>query len=271
MRFNALLAFQSILFQLDLNLPFFSYSSRLCFIHFNQKKIPLMKTLIQEENSHKFSTDALLLAHFTPLENVHVFAELGTGCGVIALELLQRKQDLQGIAIDFNNELLQSARKNALLYFEDNAKTESINFLLEDLNNCPHFLNSQTKDYKKKCDLVITNPPWLLENQGKMPKDEMKRKALFAGRDIYSIFFKSAKYFIKERGLLSFVSIPQRLNDALLALLEQGFAVKHLQFVHNTCESEAIFVLCLAEFRGKLADSVELKILPPLYLQEEKE
>ncbi len=226
----------------------------------------IMKNLIQNKNSHKFSADALLLASFTPLDKVEKFVELGTGCGIIALELLERKKSLSGLGIDCNKELLTSAKSNLELYTHGNSSIYNIEFIEEDLENCPNFKNNKILEFRNSCDLVVTNPPWLLENQGKVPIDEIKRKALFAKRDVYNLFFKNARYFLKEKGLLSFVSIPSRLGDIFEALAKNGFSPKFLQFVHNTTKSEAIFVLCLAEFKGKKANSLELQVLPAKYL-----
>ncbi len=222
-----------------------------------------MKSLIQNKNAHKFSTDALLLAHFTPLEKINVFAELGTGCGIIALELLKRKEHLKAIAVDFDKDLINTAKENAKIYKVEN----KIEFILEDLKKIN--INTKAKNYCNICDLVVCNPPWLLENQGKLPKEDIKKKALFGNKETYALFFNAAKYLLKERGLLSFVSIPSRLEDIFASLGKTGFVMKKLQFVHKDSASNAIFVLGLAEFRGKGAKDCisDMVIMPAMYLE----
>lgn len=210
-----------------------------------------MHTLHQARNAHRFSTDALLLAQFTPLEKINFFAELGTGCGVIALELLKRKPAMQALALDYNKELLESAKENALLY----ACEKNIAFVEEDLRNFPKVHNTITKDFQNSCELVVCNPPWLLENQGKLPKDEIKRNALFGDKHTYNTFFRAARYFLKERGLLSFVTIPERVEHSFSALSANTFVLKKIQFVHKSVDREAIFMLVLAELKGKKASS----------------
>lgn len=223
-----------------------------------------MKNLFQHEKSHKFSHDALLLAQFVPLEKVKYFVELGTGCGIIALEIVNRKPELQGIALDYSDELIKTAQENSKLYRAE----ENVLFLQEDLENCPNFENSSLLKYKNSCDLIVTNPPWLLENQGKIPKDEIKRRALFGNENTYNLFFKNARYFAKERALLAFITIPQRMTATYKALEKNAFLLKEIQCVHNRLDTPAIFLLALAEFRGKLASSAfsDLKILPPIIL-----
>ncbi len=206
------------------------------------------KELLQDKNSHKFSTDALLLAEFCPLEKVKLLAELGTGCGIISLELLEKKKDLKAIALDFNINLLDTAKENAKIYNVE----DRIEFILEDFNKFPKF-NSPIKNYNNICDLVVCNPPWLYENQGKLPKEEMKKKALFGDKETYTVFFNTAKYLLKERGLLCFISIPNRIEDIFASLKKTNFVMKKMQFVYKDCSSPAIFVMALAEYRGKEA------------------
>ncbi len=222
------------------------------------------QNLVQHENSHKFSTDALLLAQFSSLEKVDRFAELGTGCGIIALEMLKRKANIQGIAIDFNDELLQTAKENARVYNLEN----KIEFVNEDLNCLPNVANSITKDYKNLCDLIVCNPPWLLKNQGKLPKDTMKINALFGDENTYKLFFNGARYFIKERGYLSLVTIPQRLEDVFSDLKSSQFAIRKIQYVHKDSNSPAIFTLISAQFLGKSLKSTisNLEVSAPLFL-----
>ncbi len=224
-------------------------------------------TLNQHEHSHKFSTDALLLAQFAPLENVQTFVELGTGCGVVALEILKKKKNMKALALDFDTSLLQSAKENAKLY----NCTENIIFVEEDLVNLPKTQSEEIKQFKNNCDLVVCNPPWLLKSQGKLPQEDMKLRALFGDENTYTLFFSSAKYFVKERGLLAFITIPQRLERVCASLTHNGFVLKKVQFVHKNKESSAIFMLALAEYKGKLvrAHISDMECLPPLFLQSE--
>ncbi len=227
-----------------------------------------MNNLFQHKDSHKFSSDALLLAEFTPLDKVQQFADLGTGCGIIALELLKKNQDLQAIAIDFDSELLETASQNAHLYLCENR----INLINEDIREIKTTKNAKVIAAKNSCELVVTNPPWYLESQGKLPKEEMKRKALFGNKQSYVHFFQAARYFLKERGFLSFITIPQRIEDAFLALNKENFVLKKMQYVHkkNDISSNAIFVMMLAQFKGKDASKhvSDLQILPPLFLEK---
>ncbi len=222
------------------------------------------QNLIQHENSHKFSTDALLLAQFPSLEKVNTFAELGTGCGIISLEMLKRKAQMKAIAIDFNDELLQTAKENAKIYTLES----QIDFVNEDLNNFPNVSHSITKEYKNSCELIVCNPPWLLKNQGKLPKDSMKLNALFGDEKTYKLFFDGARYFIKERGFLSLVTIPQRLEEVFSELKSSQFVIRKIQHVHKDSNSPAIFTLISAQFLGKSLKSTisNLEVSAPLFL-----
>ncbi len=204
-------------------------------------------TLTQHKESHKFSSDALLLANFAPTQKVHSFVELGCGCGIISLEYLKRNPFSKGLGLDFDDELLASANSNANIY----SMQDKVHFLNEDFALFPNANNKETLKYKNQTDLVITNPPWLLLGQGKLPKSDIKRKALFGDGKTYTLFFSAAKFFLKERGLLTFISIPQRMEDIFHALQVNGFLLKKMQNVHKNPTSNAIFTLFMAEYRGK--------------------
>ncbi len=221
-------------------------------------------TLIQPENSHRFSTDALLLAQFAPIEKTSLYVELGCGCGIISLEFQRRKTSMQGLGLDCAEELILAAKENLKLYnFE-----KFIEFIQEDINNLSNSNLSLVKQFKNKSDLVICNPPWLLENEGKLPTENLKKNALFGNQSTYNLFFYGAKFFLKENGLLSFITIPSNLERVIGALKKNSFLLEGMQFVHKDNSSNANFILALAKYKGKsLANSkAKLKILPPLFL-----
>lgn len=70
--------------------------------------------LAQPQGSFRFSVDALLLAEFfkKPLEE-SLFLDLGTGCGIVALAYLRKNPKALGVGIDFQPELILSAKENA--------------------------------------------------------------------------------------------------------------------------------------------------------------
>ncbi len=224
-----------------------------------------MENLIQHKNSHKFSTDALLLTQFAPIEKVRQFVDLGTGCGVIALELLKKNKNLHAFAIDFNSELLQTAKENASIY----KCKERLTLIHADIKEIKTSKQAELLQAKNACELVVTNPPWYLETQGKLPLEDMKRKALFGYKEIYHDFFAAARFFLKEKGYLAFITIPQRTEDAFLALAKEKFVIKKIQYVHKNSASKAIFILVLAQFKGKLYKSniSDLQVEPPLFLE----
>ncbi len=222
--------------------------------------------LFQHKNSHKFSSDALLLAQFVPLEKTRKFAELGTGCGIIALELLKKNKTCQAIALDFNADLLESARINAKKY----ACEDRISFVQQDIVEILERANPHLLSFKHSCELVVTNPPWYLESQGKLPSEDMKKKALFGNKDTYKDFFKAARFFLKEKGLLAFITIPQRTEDIFTALKKERFVVKKMQYVHKDMQSQAIFLMILAQYKGRLTSShiSDLIVESPLFLHK---
>jgi release factor glutamine methyltransferase len=127
-------------------------------------------------------------------------ADIGTGCGCIAISLAKRLPTSEVIGIDASAEALKVARKNAERHAADNCR-----FLLGDL----------LEALENKADLIVSNPPYIpaaeIEKLQPDVKDWEPRGALDGGPD--------GLHYIREiiRGA------PNHLNPKGLLLLEFGF------------------------------------------------
>ncbi|HEX7534543.1 MAG TPA: methyltransferase, partial [Syntrophales bacterium] len=71
--------------------------------------------IFQKEKGYRFSVDALLLAHFVRVKKGDLIADLGSGSGVIAIIVAQRKECGRVVAIDIQEELVDMARRSVML------------------------------------------------------------------------------------------------------------------------------------------------------------
>ena len=116
--------------------------------------------------------------------------DVGTGSGIIAITLKKEFPQLEVIATDISFEALEVARKNAALH------GVRINFVQCDLLSC----------FDDKFDLVISNPPYLGENE---PLGEYRRFepqiALYGGKKGLELSFQlinQAKNRLKKPGYI---------------------------------------------------------------------
>lgn len=124
--------------------------------------------------------------------------DLGTGTGAVLLSLLKEIKDAYGIGIDKNSLALSLAKENAFLNNIDNAA-----FLEGDIFFPEKFV------FSEKFDIIVSNPPYIPNNEIKNLQREVKYEPLLAlngGEDgllYYPYIFKWGKMFLKKYGIIA--------------------------------------------------------------------
>ncbi|WP_306230728.1 peptide chain release factor N(5)-glutamine methyltransferase [Bartonella apihabitans] len=145
--------------------------------------------------------------------------DMGTGTGAIAIALLANVDRLKATAVDISDNALETALLNA--------KNASV---------ADRFtpLNSDWFSYLSgKFDMIISNPPYIPENQIPSLATEVKKydplKALSGGEDglqFYRKLAKGGRPFLKQHGMIA-VEIGQGQEEDVIALFsESGFKLK---------------------------------------------
>ena len=145
--------------------------------------------------------------------------DMGTGTGAIAIALLANVDRLKATAVDISDNALETALLNA--------KNASV---------ADRFtpLNSDWFSYLSgKFDMIISNPPYIPENQIPSLATEVKKydplKALSGGEDglqFYQKLAKEGRPFLKPHGMIA-VEIGKGQEEDVIALFsESGFKLK---------------------------------------------
>lgn len=142
-------------------------------------------------------TETLLIEVIEFLKKERFYPErildLGTGSGCIALFLKKFFPNSEVFGIDINKKACKIALRNSKI---NNLK---INIICADLFS----------SFKTKFDLIVSNPPYIKEDEfKKLPKEVKKEpfEAIFAGKDgllFYKKIFDEGKKFLKEFGFLA--------------------------------------------------------------------
>ena len=220
--------------------------------------------LEQPEGSFRFSADALLLAKFTAeqaLPERATLAELGTGCGVVSLAVLLKKPEWQAVGLERETVLAEAAA--------DNAKTLGLSHAFTPL--CGDVTNREDLRKMREAlvagkdgqlsgppmfDCVMSNPPWRMEGDGRVPPSGLRRRALFGTPETFRDFFNAADALLKHNGLLTVVAWADRTAD-LLAALPKRLHPEIMRFVFTKEGAPAEFVLLMARKNGRGALRVE--------------
>lgn len=222
--------------------------------------------LEQPAGSFRFSSDALLLADFaleSSLPENAVFADLGTGCGVVALGVLRRRARWRGAGLEIQPELAAAAERNASgLGLSERFRvvagsvtdSSSLRRLRAAFEDAP--ANERGAAALPLFDAVFCNPPWRREGAGRVPPSSMRRTALFGTGDTFPSFFAAADAVLKNGGRFMLVSGAERTADVLAALPSRLHA-EHLRFVFTRRDAPAAFVLLAARKNGRASLRVD--------------
>jgi len=202
-------------------------------------------TLYQIKNGLLFGTDALQLADFICAEHMGTYknaVELGTGSGVIALLLAQRKKISVTYAVEIQEIYSELARYNV----EVNNMTDRINIICADLKDGVNFSDLNLPAYSM--DMVFTNPPYIkyTNDVGKSGMlSELDHKNI-ARREIMCTIddvVKSAARYLKNGGDFYTVYRPDRFQSLFTAMVSRNITPKKIAFVYANKSFNASLVL----------------------------
>ena len=118
--------------------------------------------------------EQVLKASGEDTERSFSFLDIGAGSGAIAIAILRAFRNAQGTLLDISGEALEVAHQNLKCYALENRAKQVRGDLFEP------FLSDE------KWDLIVSNPPYLSEEDWKGVQEELKfepKKALDGGKD----------------------------------------------------------------------------------------
>ena len=169
----------------------------------------------QENCPMKINTDGVLLGAMCDLADANKILDIGTGTGVIALMMAQRKNDAFIDAIDINHIAYEKSSanfENSLFHAQLKAHHHSFAAFFE--------LNPQ-----KKYDLIVSNPPYYL-NALQSPK-ESKNISKHTNEQFFLDLLLCARIHLTETGSLTLI-LPVEISLMLQTTSKDfGLFAKH--------------------------------------------
>ncbi len=196
-------------------------------------------TLLQNEGSLAYGTDAYLLYAYIRRQARERACELGAGSGVISLLLTAKGKFSHITAIEIQEKIAAIAQRNV----ENNGFGEKIDVICGDARDLPAQMNGAF-------GAVFSNPPYMSVGCGKMNRDEadgISRHEVCGGiRD----FALSASRLLKYGGLFYAVYRPDRLAELIAACKDAGLEPKRMTLVYPTVSHAPCLVLVEAKKNG---------------------
>lgn len=187
--------------------------------------------IIQKSSGFRFSLDAVLVAQFAFVKNGLKIIDLGTGTGVIPLILTTRAQNLDITGVEIQEEIALMAQRSMKLN-----NLDQVTIIHGDLRRLG-------QEHYGKYDLIISNPPYLPVNQGKIsPAKEIAISRHEIMCSLEDLILAAAK-LAKNQGRFALIHRSERLAEIITILKANGMEPKRMRFVHPYLKRPANLIL----------------------------
>jgi tRNA1Val (adenine37-N6)-methyltransferase len=203
--------------------------------------------IIQSLNGYRFSVDALLLAEFVTIKPGDTVVDLGTGCGIIPLLLLEKRDPSYIHGLEIQSELASQSRRNMVLNRHQNRAA----VVLGDIRRSPFKTGS--------ADVVVCNPPYQKKEGGRVNPDSQRAIARHEVLATIDDILDTARRLLKVAGRFAMIYPVGRIVDVLVKMRGFDLEPKRMECVHRGPRSEGKRVLIEASLRGGKG----LRLLPP--------
>ncbi len=203
--------------------------------------------LIQNPAGLSFGTDALLLAAFVRRDPARTALEYGSGSGAVTMLLAARRKFALTVALEIQPAYADLTRRN---------------LELNGLGEAAEAVCCDVRTYRRTCDAVVTNPPYLKTGAGRRNRDDGRYAARHEVNGTVLDFCLSAARNLTFGGLFYAVYRPDRSVDLLAAMRETGLEPKRICFVHpDVSHSPCLFLTV-----GKKGANPGCEVMKPLFL-----
>ena len=207
-------------------------------------------------DSYHFSTDTILLAHFSLRKGSKKCVDLGTGCGTIPLLWHRENPKLTITAVEIQEDACALAQRSV----DENGLSGSISVL-----------NADLRDLRGKLpfgcfDVVACNPPYKPGGSGIQNPESRKLIARHETECTLDDICESASKLLQFGGRFCICQRPERLADVMEAMRKFSIEPKTLRLVQQrTTKAPKLFLL-----EGRKGGSRGfLNVLPTLLIEDE--
>jgi len=210
---------------------------------------PLKELVIdQEKTGYRYSIEPFLLADFMSLLPGQSVLDIGTGCGIIPILLMQREPGLKITAIEIQD--CSQAQKN----IKQNGMEQKTTLIHGD------FLKEAENLEPESFDHIVSNPPYRKIQTGRINPDAGKALARHElSLNMNSLLDKSAP-LLTTGGQIVLAYPPERMSETLRELECRSLYPRQARFIHGNFQTAAKIFLVSA-LKEKKSD---FSVAPPL-------
>lgn len=207
--------------------------------------------LRQPDRGHRYGLDPFLLADFCRPRRGERILDLGSGNGVIGLQLARRYPTVTVTGIELQQDLVHFAAANT----RSNALAGRCRFIRGDLRDAPRFLPPE------HFHRVVTNPPFRKSGSGATPPDPGRASARQDRTFTLDHLATTAAALLRFGGTLCIIHLAERLPEICAALSESGLTPKKLRLITPYAHSTPRLCLVAAIKGGRPGLSVQSQLV----------
>jgi len=198
----------------------------------------------QNSEGYRFGLDAVLLG--TRIQSLagKRIADLGAGHGPVSCMIAHQFPDSEVWAIERQQGLFELLEQNVV----HNKLVGRVHGLHRDLRE----LRALNVELAQSFDLVVSNPPFYREREGRTSPTLERREAHHELNGGLQDFLDVGRWLLKPRGYMKLVIPPARLAEIFDCARSSDFGVKELRFVYAQPGVDAYLmeVVLRRDFRG---------------------
>ncbi|HKL75915.1 MAG TPA: tRNA1(Val) (adenine(37)-N6)-methyltransferase [Halanaerobiales bacterium] len=207
--------------------------------------------IIQNNKFFKFGTDSVLLANFVESKSSDIIVDFGSGSGVIPLLLAFKKECKKIVGIEIQKKLVNLARKNIKL----NNYEDKIKIIEGDFSNSREYIEPNI------FDIVISNPPYLKTDTGKISENKYKAIARHEIKANLEDVIRETALALKNGGKFYLVYRSNRMEEVFHLLNKYKLSPKRLKPIYPRKNYSSNHFLLEASLNGGIGLELESSII----------
>lgn len=218
--------------------------------------------IIQDTEKFCFGMDAVLLSWFAEVRQGESVVDFGTGTGILPILLEAKTDGEKFVGLEIQPESVDMARRSV----QHNGLGNKIEIIEGDIKEASEIFG------KANFDVVVTNPPYMSENNGLENPEEPKAIARHEIKCTLEDVIREAAAMLKPQGRFYMVHRPRRLADAMELMRKYKIEPKRIRMVYPYADKAANMVLIEGARGGKPMLNIEEPLVvysePNVYTQE---
>lgn len=209
--------------------------------------------IIQNPEKFCFGVDAVLLSDFAKVKKEETVLDMGTGTGILPILLAAKTLGRHFTGLEIQEESVSMAVRSV----EHNLLQDRVDIVKGDIKEAASIFKPAF------FDVIITNPPYMLEQHGLQNSQDAKtiaRHEVLCTLD--DILRESGKLLQESKGRFYMIHKPFRLAEILIKMNNYKIEPKRLQFIHPYIDKEPSMVL----IEGIKGGKSRVKIEPPIIM-----